>query len=86
MDGSHYYLTRQDVDFSSWQNLPESPIVKSQVERVENQRVNDDQDFSINYLKNRMEGEDEEGDEERVVAVQASRKGSMDMNGQMNKH
>ncbi|CAL9002797.1 unnamed protein product [Prunus brigantina] len=33
------------------QNLPESPIVEPQVERVESQRVNDDQDFNINYLE-----------------------------------
>lgn len=33
------------------QNLPESLIVEPQVEKVESQRVNDDQDFNINYLE-----------------------------------
>ncbi|CAL8174785.1 unnamed protein product [Prunus armeniaca] len=33
------------------QNLPDSPIVEPQVERVETQRVDSGQDFNINYLE-----------------------------------
>ncbi|CAL2249496.1 unnamed protein product [Prunus armeniaca] len=33
------------------QNLPESPIIKPQVERIEYERVDDYHDFNINYLE-----------------------------------